>query len=186
MEEPPESLEDALGSAVWRQDLDAVQRLLGAGANPNIPGTNGGWSPLRLAGEHDETGEIVRALVAAGADVNLQDEHDGSTPLHQAVDMAIDGTIQMNRAEIDWTTVGVYLELGADLNIADHRGRTAADIAAAYGDNAERSFDEFLRTPEAQAESAWLRLALHCFCRSGLGLTLRCYRASQRIPQAKA
>ncbi|MCC9606235.1 ankyrin repeat domain-containing protein [Blastopirellula sp. JC732] len=144
MEETPESLEDSLVHEVWRQDLAAVQRLLDAGANPNIPGRNCS-SAIMCAGENDETGEIVRALVAAGADVNLQDD-SGWTPLHQAVDMAIDGANQMDRTEIDWTTVGVFLELGANPNLADKYGRTVADIASAYGDNAKQSFDDFLRT----------------------------------------
>ena len=138
---PPE---DALIHEVWRQDIAAVQRLLDAGANPNLPGR--AWSSaIACAGENDDTGDIVRVLVGAGADVNIQDEH-GQTPLHHAVDMAIDGTIQQNLDEIDWTVVGVYLELGADPSRPDNNGTTVDDIATAYGYNAKRSFDEFMRS----------------------------------------
>jgi len=122
-------LEDALVHEVARQDLPAVQRLLDAGANPNLPGQ--AWSSaIACAGENDETGEIVRALVASGADVNIQDEC-GWTPLHHAVDMAIDGTIQQNLEEIDWTVVGVYLDLGADPSTRNKDGETIADVASA-------------------------------------------------------
>ena len=66
------TLEDALVHEVWRQDLSAVQRLLESGANPNLPGRK--WSSaIACAGECDEIGDIVRALVAAGADINTQD-----------------------------------------------------------------------------------------------------------------
>ena len=141
------TLEDALVHEVWRQDVVATRRLLAAGANPNLPGR--AWSSaIACAGENDETGEIVRALVDAGADVNIQDEF-GLTPLHRAVDMAIDGTIQQNLTEINWTVVGVYLELGADPNIPDKNGNTIAELASAYGYNARRSFDDFMRTHRA-------------------------------------
>ena len=93
------TLEDALVHEVWRQDLSAVQRLLESGANPNLPGRK--WSSaIACAGECDEIGDIVRALVAAGADINIQDAQ-GLTPLHHAVDIAIDGTIQQNLGVID-------------------------------------------------------------------------------------
>lgn len=145
-EESHATLEDALVHEVWRQDVYAVQRLLLAGANPNLPGR--AWSSaIACSGENDHTGEIVRVLVAAGANINLQDAQ-GLTPLHHAVDMAIDGTIQQNLDTIDWSGVGVFLDLGADPTIRDVRGETVYDMATAYGYNARRSFDEFMRSRE--------------------------------------
>ncbi len=142
METEPSTLQDELIHAVGRQDMLEVQRLIAAGANPNSPGSV--WSSaIACAGENDETGEIVRALVHAGANVNIQDE-SGRTPLHQAVDVAIDGTIQQGLSEIDWTVVGVLLELGADPSIPDNDGKTIADLASMYGYNARRSFDDFM------------------------------------------
>ena len=71
-------------------------------------------------------------LVASGADINVQNER-GLTPLHYAVDVAIDGTIQQGLETIDWSVVGVFLDLGADPNIPDARGKTVYDVAFAYG-----------------------------------------------------
>ncbi len=145
-EESHATLEDALVHEVWRQDLPAIQRLLQAGANPNLPGC--AWSSaIACSGENDDTGEIVRVLVAAGADINIQDAR-GLTPLHHAVDVAIDGTIQHNLDTIDWTAVGVFLDLGADPMIRDACGKTVYDIATVYGNKARRSFDEFMRFRE--------------------------------------
>lgn len=137
------TLEDALVHEVWRQDLSAVQRLLASGANPNTPGGN--WSSaIACAGENDETGDIIRVLLSAGAQINIQDSY-GQTPLHIAIDMAIDGSIQCGRDTINWSVVGILLDLGADPTIPDTRGRTAYDWVLAYGENARDSFDEFIR-----------------------------------------
>ena len=98
---------------------------------------------IACAGENDRTGEIAQTLVAAGADINIQDEH-GTTPLHHAVDIAIDGAIQNNEESFDWTVVGVFLTLGADPQIPDYRGKTVFDCAATYGDYPHKSFTEFM------------------------------------------
>ncbi|MDP1796861.1 MAG: ankyrin repeat domain-containing protein [Planctomycetaceae bacterium] len=138
------SLEEALEDAVGRSNLAMVDELLRAGANPNRPGR--AWSSaIACAGENDETGAIIQRLVASGADLNLQNDQ-GATPLHYAVDVAVDGAIQQNRGSFDWTVVGLMLDWGADLTLKDARGRTAADIAAVYGENARASFQEFLQS----------------------------------------
>ena len=141
---PHETLEDALVHEVWRQDLVAVRRLLDSGANPNLPGR--AWSSaIACAGGNDETGQIASALVDAGADINVQDSN-GWTPLHHAVDVAIDSTTQQNLDTIDWSAVGVFLDLGADPNIANSLGVTVYDLASAYGAKARESFDHFLES----------------------------------------
>lgn len=146
------TLEDALIHEVWRQDLAAVQQLLSAGANPNLPGRT--WSSaIACAGENDETGNIVRVLVNAGADINIQGSH-GWTPLHHAVDIAIDGTIQQGRESVDWSVVGIFLDLGANPTIPDVNGKTVYDTASAYGNNARRSFDEFMLSRNRTASVA--------------------------------
>lgn len=137
-------LEDELVQAVWRQDAEAVKRILEAGANPNLPGHNCP-SAIACAGENDETGEIIQLLVEAGADVNLQDTF-GQTPLHWAVDVAIDGAVQANAPDIDWSVVAVLLSLEADPNIRDSSGRTAFDFATCYSEHVQESLKEFLHS----------------------------------------
>lgn len=144
MDQSHPTLEDELVHEVWRNDLAAIDRLLKSGANPNLPGR--AWSSaIACAGENDETGDIVRALVSGGADINLQNEQ-GVTPLHYAVDIAIDGTIQRGLETINWSVVDVFLDLGADPEIRDARGHTVYDAAAAYGYNARKSFEDFMRS----------------------------------------
>ena len=42
--------------------------------------------------------------------------------------------------------MGVFLDLGADPTIRDASGETVYDMAAKYGYNARKSFDEFMRS----------------------------------------
>lgn len=148
-----ESLEiqDDLVHEIWRQDIAAIKRLLAKGANPNLRGRS--WnSAIACAGENDDTGEIVRLLVAAGGDVNIQDGH-GQTPLHFAVDGAIDGAIQCNHESINWSVVDTLLSLGADPQIPDDQGSTVFDSVARYGDYAQQSFMSFMGKREAGGQT---------------------------------
>ena len=141
-------LVEQLIEAVARRDRMTIRRLLEAGADPNQPGPTG-LSAIACAGENDETGDIVRMLVNAGANVNIQDEF-GQTPLHFAVDVAIDGATQQNRESINWDAVGVLLQLGADRYIADNNGRTIVDLVSKYGCNARQSFDNWIEGSQAK------------------------------------
>lgn len=144
MDESKATLEDAQVHAVLRYDLAAVHRLLNSGANPNRPGHT--WSSaMACAAEIDETGDILRALVASGADINIQNGR-GWTLLHYAVDVAIDVTIQQNREAIDWSSVSALLDLGADPNIRDAGGKSVYDIVSEYGPYARESFDDLMRS----------------------------------------
>jgi len=138
------SLESQLIHEVWRNDIPAIKRLLAAGANPNLPGR--AWSSaIACAGENDETGEVATVLVEAGADINIQDEAK-QTPLHHAVDVAIDSAGQGRHEVINWSVVEVFLSLGADPTIEDSQGDTAFDIASCCGGSVLKSFEEFLRS----------------------------------------
>ncbi|MDR3706689.1 MAG: ankyrin repeat domain-containing protein [Capsulimonadaceae bacterium] len=67
----------------------------------------------------------VRHLVDAGADVNLQGERNGrDTPLMLAI------AAEENRGAI----VKLLIDHGANVRLADNKGRTALHLAALYGD----------------------------------------------------
>ena len=72
-------------------DYLEVKRLLDEGRDPNKINSQK-MTPLMMASEFEEE-KIIRLLVSYGADVNLQG-HEGVSPLHLAVDVSIDGTIQ--------------------------------------------------------------------------------------------
>lgn len=139
-EESHPTLEDALIHEVWRQKRDCGSTPIGFRCESQS--AQSAWSSA-CSGENDDTG----VLVAASADINIQDVQE-VTPLHHAVDMGIDGTIQQILDTIDWSVVGMLLDLGADPSIRDSRGETVYDIANACGYNARMSLDEFcdLRT----------------------------------------
>ena len=110
-----------LHEACDRGDGWAVEALLGAGAEPNARESARGRAPLHAAADW----RCARALCAAGADVEATDS-EGMTPLQCA---AAEG-----RAEV----VSRLLEAGANAKARTQatvlsRGKTAADLAAAYG-----------------------------------------------------
>ena len=125
-----------------------VAALLDSGIDPN--GVESLWSPLLSAAEHEQP-EIMRLLVSRGADVNHSDSNNW-TPLHNAVDIAIDGTIQCRLPEINWECVGVLLDLGANPKLKCVRGKTPWDIVDDYGVKARSS--KAFGTPSLFAQRA--------------------------------
>ncbi len=98
----------------WGDPLAVVELLLAAGANPEATTTSGETVLMRACERHHLA--IVDALLAAGADPNRSG--DGSTPLHRA---SYAGFVDAIRR---------LLAAHADPHARDHRGRTAADLAA--------------------------------------------------------
>ena len=123
-------------------NVSDVESMLDTGTDVNAENPHG-WTPLLSACEHEQP-DIIRLLIARGADINYADSN-GWTPLHNAIDVAIDGTIQTRAPEIDWQCVGLLLELGADPTLKCKRGKTPFNIIDDYGVNARSSFDEFTR-----------------------------------------
>ncbi|KAJ9584042.1 hypothetical protein L9F63_021619 [Diploptera punctata] len=107
-----------LHDAVRRQDVDAVQRLLAQGADPDEPDWSGcGNAPLLNAAALGSV-QIVRALCAGGCNVNIRTAR-GETALHLAV---------TSRKTSDNTQelVAALLDVGCDANIQDNlQGWTA-------------------------------------------------------------
>ena len=99
-------------------DLDAVNRLISAGADVNAKGNNG-VTPLFIAAQNGHA-EIVNALLAARADVNAKN-NNGVTALFMAS--------QQGHAEI----VNALLAGGADVNVRIDNGMTVLSIASQKG-----------------------------------------------------
>lgn len=114
----------ALTEAIERRDVDAVEQLLAAGADPN--GRNNAWSPLTASvvadtveGRHSD---LTRRLLRAGADPNPA----GVPPIVKTVNQ------QGRRDEL----IDVLLDAGADINATDPRtGSTLLHEAAALYDD---------------------------------------------------
>ena len=108
-----------LGLAARRGDLEAVEALLRAGADPDSRETNPSLRPLLVAVAMGER-EIVGRLLRAGADPNGR-AGGGVTALMAAT------------AEGDLAMVEALLAAGADPALFDLDRRTALDIATEEG-----------------------------------------------------
>ena len=111
----------------------------GQGINDSL--NEDGWTVLHNAVEA-ESATLVEKLVESGADLNVRTT-DGWSPLHLAVDVAIDGAIQNNTSP-DFSFCKKLVALGARLDAQNERGDTPRDIAVGYGANALRLFDDAL------------------------------------------
>jgi hypothetical protein len=139
-------LHDRLIDAIFRGRIRDVNRCLDERAEVNGMTTaeKGWWTPLGQAAEQ-QNAEIIQLLVARGADVNCRNA-DGLSPLHFAVDIAIDAAQQAGCKQIDWSQVRLLLSLGANPLIEDNRGETAFQIPHGYGVWAEQQFNQFIKT----------------------------------------
>lgn len=110
----------ALMVACAKGYVPIVERLLAAGADADLPDVYG-WTPLMRA-IYEQRQAVARELLSE-SDVELDAVNDhGSSALHLA---AIVG---------DRDTARALVNRGADTDLADTDGRTAADIAEARGD----------------------------------------------------
>jgi ankyrin repeat protein len=104
-------MSEELAKAAFDGDVETVRRLLDEGAEIDEQGGN--WNPLHAAIENGQVA-CVRLLIARGAD--LERPVGGMSPLANAVDAAIDGTIQTGGKPGDEPTeiISLLLEAGAD------------------------------------------------------------------------
>lgn len=124
----------------WQEDnLQNIQARISAGHGKNEPLGEEGWTLLHSAAENENL-IAIEYLVAQGADLEARTT-SGWTPLHFAVDIAIDGASQQ-MTPIDFTLVRRLVDMGARLDARNDENQTPRDVAAAYGADALRLFDE--------------------------------------------
>lgn len=117
--------------AIVNGDLNRTKELIELGANPNERDWRG-WTPLLCAVENEHL-EIIKLLLVKGAEINVSSDM-GYSPLHMAVDIAIDETIQSGGKQGDEPTGNILylINAGADLNAKDRDGQTPLDWAKKY------------------------------------------------------
>ncbi|MGH9386071.1 MAG: ankyrin repeat domain-containing protein [Vicinamibacterales bacterium] len=129
-----------LHEAAWRGDIDAVRRVVKAGADINAPDSLGGtalyWAargghalgPHRCRGEAENWPAVMAALLDLGANPNLRDRRpripggsSGWTPLFVALHHE------------QFKSAAVLLEHGADPNLRSDQGLSVMEMASDEG-----------------------------------------------------
>ncbi len=107
-------------------DLEILDMLLTAGADPRAAWTQNGTSVLHYAGNRSRP-DILNWFLAQGVDVNAASA-DGTTPLMSAI-TAADWTGDRNDYTTGLRDIGILLAAGADAKRADQSGGTALHSA---------------------------------------------------------
>lgn len=97
--------------AILTKNIDAIDRLLNAGANPNIVAN--GYEPCIINATFHNQLDIIKRLVMFGANINIE-QHNHTAILRSAV-----------ACKHDFTEVAEFLiEMGCDVNCCDNLNKT--------------------------------------------------------------
>lgn len=113
-----ETLNRRFRAAVNNEDFQSAKSFLAQGALINCCDSEG-WTALHLASLRGYF-EIVEYLVENGADLHAKENEVGQTPLHFSIG---DGYIDI---------VKYLIEKGSSIDLTDHNGKTAIDLANEY------------------------------------------------------
>ena len=105
-----------------------------------------GWTLLQLAAEHENV-LVTKALIALGADVDLPDPK-GTTPLMQAIDIAIDGHVQNDTHDtpLRWDVAIRLLRAGANPDLLRAGANPESIYVKAYGEEMIKEVHELVDT----------------------------------------
>lgn len=114
--------------AVRRADLDVINYLLDANANPNIT-NNYGNNALIVAANHRRP-RVAKALIAKGVTLNVQNR-DGNTAVIVAIQSVQPEQEKNEKRSVKarYEVVEVVLKAGANPNLKNKNGKTALQIA---------------------------------------------------------
>lgn len=153
----------ALHHAAISNEATAVDVLVEAGADIEVPGGDESSTPLHSAAEH-RSQEALLALLKHGADANARSEYL-DRPLHWAAAIAGTGAAKV---------VDSLLRSGADETILNEQGQEAADMVGVFVFNKEKSLAQDVdRVREllanAPVDRAWRRRGYLVLCRAHPG-----------------
>ncbi|MDJ0710601.1 MAG: ankyrin repeat domain-containing protein [Woeseiaceae bacterium] len=110
-----------IASALLGGEIDLVERLLQAGADPNARTATGGDTALHLAHlRNTYLSQVTNLMLDGGADPNLTNDA-GYTP----------ATLAAKRRSID--VIRLLVDRGVDINATDGEGRTALSVTLEHG-----------------------------------------------------
>jgi len=116
----------ALTYASQADRADAIQLLLDAGSNPNLPSHLLQTPLMAVSGAYSSKAEKARLLIAAGADVNAQDRN-GRTALMFAMFGILSWSGSPRGISEELALITVLRQAGARTNIRDVSGLTVFD-----------------------------------------------------------
>lgn len=123
-----------LNQAIFDEDLVEVNRLLESGCDLDMADSTG-KTPLMQAAEQEDA-RLIELLLSYGASIN-EPGFQGWAPLHIAVDIAIDATIQSNgkQGTEPLSIIELLIKNGASLEQRTDEGYTPLEIAKRLGSN---------------------------------------------------